>query len=72
MNNFRLEYVGESKLDVNIGFAIQLIRYHYEQDENKFKEYCHYLVNELNKINENELSGYILAQLDEVPTFLPQ
>lgn len=72
MNNFRLEYVGESKLDINIGFAIQLIRYHYEQDENKFKEYCHYLVNELNKINENELSGYILAQLDEVPTFSPQ
>lgn len=72
MNNFRLEYNGDSKLNINIGFTIQLIRYHYEQDEDKFKEYCHYLINELNKIGEDELSGYILAQLDEVPTFSPQ
>lgn len=72
MNNFRLQYVGESKLNVNIGFAIQLIKYHYEHDEEKFKEYSHYLVNELNKIGENELAGYILAQLGEVPTFSPQ
>lgn len=72
MNNFRLEYNGDSKLNINIGFTIQLIRYHYEQDEDKFKEYCHYLINELNKIGEDELSGYILAQLGEVPTFSPQ
>lgn len=72
MNNFRLEYNSDSKLNINIGFTIQLIRYHYEHDEDKFKEYCHYLVNELNKIGEDELSGYIAAQLDEVPTFSPQ
>lgn len=72
MNNFRLEYNSDSKLNINIGFILQLIRYHYEQDEDKFKEYCHFLINELNKIGEDELSGYIHAQLDEVPTFSPQ
>lgn len=72
MNNFRLEYNEDSKLNINIGFTIQLIKYHYEQDESKFKEYCHFLINELDKIGENELSGYIQAQLGECPTFLPQ
>lgn len=70
-NNFRLSYENE-KLNLNIGFVLQLIRYHYENDEDEFKEYCHFLINELNKIGEDELSGYIHAQLDEVPTFSPQ
>lgn len=72
MNNFRLEYNEDKKLNLNIGFALQLIRYHYEKDEDEFKEYCHFLINELNKIGEDELSGYIHAQLNEVPTFSPQ
>ncbi|WP_300954296.1 hypothetical protein [uncultured Clostridium sp.] len=72
MNNFRLEYNVDSKLNINIGFTIQLIRYHYEHDEDKFKEYCHFLMKKLDEISEDELSGYIAAQLDEVPTFSPQ
>ncbi len=72
MNNFRLEFNENQKLNINIGFVLQLIRYHYEKDEDEFKEYCHFLINELNKLGENELSGYILAQLDEIPTFSPQ
>ena len=53
MNNFRLEYNSDSKLNVNIGFAIQLIRYHYEHDEDKFKEFHSLFDTEVDKLKES-------------------
>lgn len=71
MKNLNLTYEG-ARLDMNIGFAIQLIRYHYDKNEETFKKYCRKLIEELFKIGEDEIAGYIQAQLGDVPTFSPQ
>ncbi len=60
--------------------TIQLIRYHYENNtateavnsEREFKKYCYKLIELIKDYDHNkEITGYILAQMDEVPTFVP-
>lgn len=67
--DINLVYLDEGRLYVNIGLALRLIQYHYEKNEDKFKEYSNKLEKELDIFNEDELARYIQAQMCNRNTF---
>lgn len=52
--------------------TIQLIRYHYEHNDEKFKEYCHNFIKSIKEYDtDGQIKGYILAQMGDVLSFIP-
>lgn len=55
-----------------VNITIQLIRYHYEHNEEKYREYCHNFIKAIKEYDtDGQITGYILAQMNEVPSFIP-
>ena len=55
-----------------VKITIQLIRYHYEHNDEKFKEYCHKFIKSIKEYDtDGQIKEYILAQMGEVPSFIP-
>lgn len=51
--------------------VLRLINAYADKDDEAFKNACREIARELDAKNEEELAQYVLAQIGDVPTFIP-
>lgn len=71
MNELILTY-SNARIDINLGFAIALIRKHFDKNEEEFRNICEELINKLFEIGEDEVARYIQTQLFPNTGWIPQ
>ena len=72
--DFTSKYCKENNMlekKVKLKPVLKLINAYYDKDDETFKNGCREIAKELDTKGELELSQYVLAQIGDVPTFVP-
>ena len=70
--DFTSKYCKENKMvEIKVKNVLKLITAHFDNDKEAFIDSCRKIAKELDDKGEEELSQFVLAQIGDVPTFIP-